>query len=115
VLAQITALAPSSFALEIAIVIPRSLKLPVGFRPSNLTYTLTSRPIRSESERAGIRGVLPSRRVIVGVFSLTGRKGRYCSIKPRQPPVFGGVATGEGENGREKNFMGVKWGRRGEV
>ena len=33
--AQITALAPASFAFVTAIVIPRSLKLPVGFEPSN--------------------------------------------------------------------------------
>jgi hypothetical protein len=48
VLAQMTACAPASLALEIAIVIPRSLKLPVGFKPSYLTKTLTPRPIRSE-------------------------------------------------------------------
>ena len=34
--AQITALAPSSAALEIAIVMPRSLKDPVGLMPSYL-------------------------------------------------------------------------------
>ena len=38
--AQITALAPSSAAFEIAIVIPRSLKEPVGFKPSYLIQTL---------------------------------------------------------------------------
>ena len=37
--AQITAFAPSSAALEIAIVIPRSLKEPVGFAPSNFNQT----------------------------------------------------------------------------
>src|SRR5205814_7495322 len=44
--AHTTALAPSSTALEIAIVIPRSLKDPVGFRPSNLRNTRA--PIRSD-------------------------------------------------------------------
>ena len=33
--AQMIALEPSSLAFETAIVIPRSLKLPVGFEPSN--------------------------------------------------------------------------------
>ena len=33
--AQIIAPEPASFALETAIVIPRSLKLPVGLQPSN--------------------------------------------------------------------------------
>ena len=72
-LAQITALAPASAALEIAIVIPRSLKLPVGLSPSYLTYTFTCLPIRSAIAGTGIKGVLPSNRVTTGVFSLTGR------------------------------------------
>ncbi|CAB4603467.1 unannotated protein [freshwater metagenome] len=37
--AQITALAPSSAALEIAIVMPRSLKDPVGLAPSTFSQT----------------------------------------------------------------------------
>ncbi|CAB5016745.1 unannotated protein [freshwater metagenome] len=37
--AQMTAFAPSSAALEMAIVIPRSLKDPVGFAPSNFSQT----------------------------------------------------------------------------
>jgi hypothetical protein len=45
--AQITAVAPSSAAFEIAIVIPRSLKEPVGFKPSYLIQTL----LPSSSER----------------------------------------------------------------
>ena len=45
--AQITAFAPSSAALEIAMVIPRSLNDPVGFRPSYLIQTL----LPSSSER----------------------------------------------------------------
>jgi len=48
--AQITAFAPSSAAFEIAIVIPRSLKDPVGFAPSNLSQT--SFPNISESTQA---------------------------------------------------------------
>ncbi|CAB4628231.1 unannotated protein [freshwater metagenome] len=38
--AQITALDPSSAAFEIAIVMPRSLNDPVGFKPSYLIHTL---------------------------------------------------------------------------
>jgi hypothetical protein len=37
--AQITALAPSSAALDIAIVIPRSLNDPVGLLPSTFNQT----------------------------------------------------------------------------
>ena len=44
--AQMTALAPSSTALVIAIVMPRSLNEPVGLAPSTLRYT--SQPVRSD-------------------------------------------------------------------
>src|SRR5436309_14410367 len=73
--AHTTALAPSSAALEMATVMPRSLNEPVGFRPSYLRNTLA--PTRSDRRRAGMRGVAPSCRVTTGVASLTGRKGRY--------------------------------------
>jgi len=43
--AQITARAPSSAALLIAIVMPRSLKEPVGLAPSN--FSQTSQPSNS--------------------------------------------------------------------
>ena len=72
VLAQITASEPASLALEMAMVMPRSLKEPVGLRPSYLRNTFTPLPIRSAITGAGIRGVAPSRRVITGVLSLTG-------------------------------------------
>jgi hypothetical protein len=38
--AQMTAFDPSSAALDIAIVMPRSLKEPVGFAPSYFSQTL---------------------------------------------------------------------------
>lgn len=44
--AQMTACAPSSLARVIAMVIPRSLKEPVGLAPS--TLRCTSQPVRSE-------------------------------------------------------------------
>ncbi len=62
--AQITALAPCSMALETAIVIPRSLKEPVGFMPSN--FTQTRAPVRDDSAGAGMSGVPPSPRVMTG-------------------------------------------------
>jgi hypothetical protein len=46
--AQTTALAPSSTALEMARVIPRSLKEPVGLVPSNLRKTCT--PVRDDND-----------------------------------------------------------------
>ncbi len=50
-----TAWAPSSLARVMAIVIPRSLKEPVGLAPSTLRWT--SQPVSSESFWAGTSGV----------------------------------------------------------
>ena len=72
VLAQITASQPASLALLMAMVMPRSLKDPVGLRPSYLTKTFTSLPIRSSMAGTGISGVAPSLRVITGVVEVTG-------------------------------------------
>ena len=85
--AQTTALAPSSTALEIAIVMPRSLKEPVGLAPSTLSHTAA--PTRSDSRGAGTSGVPPSSSVTTGVSSVMGRKSRYSSMTPRQPAVTG--------------------------
>ena len=68
-------------------VMPRSLKLPVGLAPS--TFSQTSAPTRSESLGAGTNGVPPSSSVTTGVFSVMGRKSRYSSMTPRQPGVTG--------------------------
>ena len=86
--AHTTALAPSSTAMEMAIVMPRSLKLPVGLAPSTLSHTAA--PTRSDSRGAGTSGVPPSSSVTTGVFSLMGRKSRYSSMTPRQPAVTTG-------------------------
>ena len=63
-----TALAPSSAALEIAIVMPRSLNEPVGLAPS--TLRCTSQPVSSERCPAADSGVPPSRSVTTGVASV---------------------------------------------
>ncbi len=72
--AQMIALLPASTALETAIVMPRSLKEPVGLAPSTLRYT--SQPSRAESTGAGSSGVFPSCRVTTGVASVTGNRSR---------------------------------------
>src|SRR5690625_2482683 len=76
-----TALAPSSAALVMAIVIPRSLNDPVGLRPSTLRNT--SQPVNSETRVAGTSGVPPSIRVTTEVFAGTGSRSRYSSTTPR--------------------------------
>jgi hypothetical protein len=72
--AQMTAFAPSSTALVIAIVMPRSLNEPVGLAPSTLRNT--SQPVRRDSSGAGNSGVAPSWSVTTGVSSLTGNRER---------------------------------------
>ena len=69
-----TAWAPSSTAFDTARVMPRSLKLAVGFMPS--TFACTSRPRRSDSRGSGTRGVAPSPSETTGVASVTGRNSR---------------------------------------
>ena len=80
--AQAIARAPDSRALDTAMVMPRSLNEPVGFAPSYLRYT--SRSTSSERRCAGMSGVSPSKRVMIGVASDTGSRSRYCSITPGQ-------------------------------
>ena len=72
--AQTTAFAPSSTALEMARVMPRSLKDPVGFKPSS--FNSTRAPTRAERRGASRSGVSPSSRVTTGVVALTGKKSR---------------------------------------
>ena len=72
--AQITALAPSSTAFDIASVIPRSLNDPVGLSPSSLSSTRA--PVRSERRGASTSGVPPSNNVTTGVAALTGKWSR---------------------------------------
>src|SRR5579875_1265781 len=75
-----------------AIVIPRSLKDPVGLAPSTLSHTRA--PTRSDSRGAGTNGVPPSRRVTTGVCAATGRSSRYSSITPRQPAATSALRAG---------------------
>ena len=79
--AQTTAFAPSSIALLIASVIPRSLNDPVGLAPSYFSHT--SQPVSSDNGSERTSGVPPSRSVITGVDSDTGSRARYSSISPR--------------------------------
>ena len=83
--AQITVETPASSAFEIASVIPRSLKLPVGFAPSHLRYSSTP----SRSDRRGAEGAAssPLRATRPASTSSTGRRSRYRSMTP-------GTATG---------------------
>ena len=81
--AHTTASAPSSTAMEMAMVIPRSLNEPVGLAPSTLSQT--SAPIRAERRGAGTRGVPPSNKVTTGVRGPMGRSARYSSMTPFQP------------------------------
>src|SRR5690606_33972222 len=79
--AQMIAFAPASTAFETAIVIPRSLKDPVGFMPSYLTHTFA--PVRADSAAAGMRGVPPSPRVMMGVASERSSRSAYSCSTPR--------------------------------
>ena len=79
--AQIATFAPRSTAVEIAIVMPRSLNDPVGLSPSTLSSTRAT-PARWAIRGASSSGVLPSSRVITGVASVTGRNSRYASMSP---------------------------------
>jgi hypothetical protein len=63
--AQMTESEPSAFALDTAIVIPRSLKEPVGFSPSYFRYSSVPGAIRRASVGAGMRGVFPSNSVTI--------------------------------------------------
>ena len=79
--AQMTALAPSSTALEMATVMPRSLNEPVGLAPS--TLRCTSQPVSSDRWPARTSGVPPSPRLTTGVAGPTGSRSPYSSITPR--------------------------------
>ena len=53
---------------------PRSLKLPVGFMPSN--FRCVSTPIRSDRRGAGTSGVEPSISVTTGSPGSSGSRSR---------------------------------------
>src|SRR5258708_27478437 len=88
-----TALAPSSAALLMAIVMPRSLKEPVGLAPS--TLRCTSHPVSWDSRFAGSSGVPPSSRVTTGVLADTGSRSRYSSMSPRHALVMESSMVGD--------------------
>ena len=69
-----TAVAPSSAAFEMAMVMPRSLNEPVGLSPSSFTWMSSSR--QADSLGSGTSGVDPSPMLMTGVASLTGRYSR---------------------------------------
>ena len=72
-----TALFPSSTALLIASVIPRSLNEPVGLAPSHLSQRESGgSPIFLARLLAGISGVSPSFKVMIGEFAETGSRAR---------------------------------------
>ena len=71
-----TAREPASTAFDIAIVMPRSLKDPVGLNPSHLRWMDRLGSVASASRGAGSSGVFPSSNVTTGVFSVTGRYRR---------------------------------------
>src|SRR5699024_12607750 len=73
---------PSSFAFATASTMPRSLKDPVGFKPSNLACS--SMPSSLDSFSNLINGVLPSYKVNSGVFSFTGKYSLYSFKTPCQ-------------------------------
>ena len=79
--AHTTAFDPSSTALDMATVIPRSLNDPVGLAPSYLSHT--SSPVSPDSASECTSGVPPSQSVTTGVDSVTGRRSRYSSMTPR--------------------------------
>src|SRR5512143_641833 len=75
---------PSAFALETAIVIPRSLKEPVGFNPSYLRYSSVPGAIRRASAGAGTRGVFPSRSVTTDSSGTEVKTRLYWRVFPCQ-------------------------------
>ena len=82
--AQTTALAPSSTALEIAMVIPRSLKEPVGLAPSTFSQTSAARPLR-QARRGQERRAAFQKGDDRAPLGRPARKSRYSSTTPRQP------------------------------
>ncbi len=67
---------PSATAWVTAMVMPRSLKEPVGLRPSYLMYMSTSLPRMPGMFSSRISGVSPSPRLMMRVLSVTGMRAR---------------------------------------
>src|SRR5919198_2238855 len=75
--AHTTERAPSASAFETTTVIPRSLKLPVGFAPSHLSQI--SVPVRSDRRGALRSGVDPSPSETIAVPGARGKRSRKRS------------------------------------
>ena len=84
--AHTQACAPSCLATDIAAVMPRSLKEPVGLSPSTLRWTVP--PVSPESHSECTSGVPPSRSVTASTPSGMSSRSRYSSTTPRQPWVI---------------------------
>src|SRR3990172_8439181 len=85
--AQMMALAFSSLAFDTAMVMPLSLKEPVGFNPSYFKRSLMS-PKMSFRLSHSISGVFPSRRVVMASSDISGRKSLNSLIMPPQSPFL---------------------------
>ena len=72
--AQTIAVAPSSRAFATAITMPRSLKEPVGFAPSNFRWRF-GMPQAAPRRSAWTSGVAPSPSERRGVAAVSGRNG----------------------------------------
>ena len=70
-------------------VMPRSLKEAVGFRPSYFNLKSKSPPMAAVSRGAGRRGVFPSNRVMALAFAGRGRRSRNAWMMPFQ--LIGGL------------------------
>ena len=77
-----TVSAPSAAACVIAVVIPRSLKDPVGFSPSYLRKRST--PKEAPRRGAGMRGVFPSKSVTGGTALDMFMRSPKAAINPLQ-------------------------------
>src|SRR4051812_49786357 len=78
-----TACEPSSTALVMAMVMPRSLNDPVGLAPS--TFSHTSHPVRRDSLRPGTTGVAAPRNVATGAVSGDGHRDPQAPLRPGPP------------------------------
>ena len=88
--AQTALCAPASTAFATATTIPRSLKEPVGFCPSNFSQS-SAHPMSRARVGAAISGVSPSPSVRCGV---RGVSGRWAAQRARTPRFTSGPRRG---------------------
>src|SRR4029453_3090622 len=101
---------PASTALEMARVIPRSLKDPVGLKPSHLRKMRRLGSVASARRGAGASGVLPSWRVTTGVLADTGRNWRKRSMMPGHAVILVALMWNSSRCGRASS---PSWGSSG--